>query len=238
MENKKSKLLRRLAVIKRKFKRFSKRNKYGWGITAVYLLMVFVLYLYKASHTKYTGMELNEWGDFLAGVFSPIAFLWLVLGYMQQGEELKQNTEALKLQKDELNNLAISTHEQLILALAHQNHLAEQEKPEISLSVIPSFEKNSISGINNQDSMILRNAHAIAKNIKVIFSEQQYGLDKLFQDINVLNVGESAVRKIPILDNAPDNINITITYKDTSSRDYKKEFEWQVKRRKILLKQG
>jgi len=47
-------------------------------------------------------MELNELGDFLAGFFAPLAFLWLVLGYLQQGEELQNSTKALQLQAEEL----------------------------------------------------------------------------------------------------------------------------------------
>lgn len=46
----------------------------------------------------------NEFGDFLAGAFSPVAFLWLVLGYLQQQKELQQNTRALELQAEELRN--------------------------------------------------------------------------------------------------------------------------------------
>jgi hypothetical protein len=46
----------------------------------------------------------NEWGDFFAGCFAPLAFLWLVLGYMQQGEELQLSTKALQLQAKELSN--------------------------------------------------------------------------------------------------------------------------------------
>ncbi|WP_024558301.1 hypothetical protein ACP26F_08445 [Franconibacter pulveris 1160] len=46
----------------------------------------------------------NEFGDFLAGLFSPLAFLWLVLGYLQQQKELQQNTHALTLQAEELKN--------------------------------------------------------------------------------------------------------------------------------------
>ncbi|WP_215903484.1 hypothetical protein [Acinetobacter brisouii] len=43
--------------------------------------------------------SLNELGDFLAGVFAPIAFLWLILGYVQQGKQLDQNTTALEQQE-------------------------------------------------------------------------------------------------------------------------------------------
>jgi hypothetical protein len=31
----------------------------------------------------------NEWGDWAAGMFAPVAFFWLVLGYFQQGDELR-----------------------------------------------------------------------------------------------------------------------------------------------------
>lgn len=49
-------------------------------------------------------LPLNALGDFFAGVFAPLAFLWLVLGYLQQGEELRLSTEALQLQARELND--------------------------------------------------------------------------------------------------------------------------------------
>ena len=46
-------------------------------------------------------ITLHEAGDFMSGFFAPVAFLWLILGYMQQGEELKENTKALAQQKEE-----------------------------------------------------------------------------------------------------------------------------------------
>jgi hypothetical protein len=44
----------------------------------------------------------NEWGDWAGGMFAPVAFLWLVLGYFQQGEELRDNVRALHLQEKAL----------------------------------------------------------------------------------------------------------------------------------------
>jgi hypothetical protein len=74
----------------------------GFFISAVYLLGVFVLvygrwgWLLSAS--------LNDIGDFLAGVFGPLALLWVVLGFLQQGDELRLSSEALMLQAEELRN--------------------------------------------------------------------------------------------------------------------------------------
>lgn len=57
-----------------------------------------------AEHSNLLAMKPNEFGDLLAGIFSPLAFLWLVLGYFQQGDELRASVAALELQGEELRN--------------------------------------------------------------------------------------------------------------------------------------
>ncbi|WP_049696063.1 hypothetical protein [Pseudomonas fulva] len=69
-------------------------------------------------------MELNSVGDFLAGAFSPLAFLWLVLGFAQQGLELRISSDTLKLQVKELNE---SVAQQKELAIATKETLKNQE---------------------------------------------------------------------------------------------------------------
>ena len=64
-------------------------------------------------------MPLNEVGDFLAGVFGPLAFIWLVLGFFQQGIELRQNSKALQLQADELRN-SVEQQRQLVQVTREQ----------------------------------------------------------------------------------------------------------------------
>jgi hypothetical protein len=88
----------------------------GWlgaVLTAIYLLVMLKL-VWGRVGTLQT-MELNALGDFLAGAFGPVAFLWLVLGFIQQGQELRQGTEALTLQAMELKN---SVEQQTIIAAA------------------------------------------------------------------------------------------------------------------------
>ncbi|MFW1736650.1 hypothetical protein ACG94V_17980 [Acinetobacter sp. ULE_I001] len=80
-------------------------------VSGLYLLLMIVLSVGDLSEFK--EMKPNEWGDFLAGTFAPLAFMWLVFGYRQQGEELKQNTEALKLQAEELKN-SVEQQKQLV----------------------------------------------------------------------------------------------------------------------------
>lgn len=69
-------------------------------------------------------LSLNELGDYLAGSFGPLAFAWLVFGYFQQGDELRQGTEALRLQTAELNNSVI---QQTKLASANEITLRNHE---------------------------------------------------------------------------------------------------------------
>jgi len=71
-------------------------------------------------------MAPNNIGDFLAGVFGPLSILWLILGFFQQGIELRQNTRALELQAEELRN---SVEQQKDLVEVSRDQIkAEHEK--------------------------------------------------------------------------------------------------------------
>ncbi|GHD63910.1 hypothetical protein [Jeongeupia chitinilytica] len=94
-------------------------------------------------------VTLDGWGNVLAGFFSPVAFLWLVLGYIQQGQELRQNSEALRLQAEELRNtveqqrIMSETQQQQLLHEQQQAELAAREKRAASR---PNFQIRFISG--------------------------------------------------------------------------------------------
>ncbi|MFT0866299.1 hypothetical protein [Pseudomonas sp. CAM1A] len=69
-------------------------------ITVSYLSLI--LGIVCARVRELISLPLNELGDFAAGAFGPLAFLWLVLGYRQQGKELSASTQALEMQVSEL----------------------------------------------------------------------------------------------------------------------------------------
>ena len=80
-------------------------SKTTTGLIGTALWVVIVVGVsFRGGTDEFVRMTPNEWGDFLAGLVAPIAFLWLILGYFQQGEELRQNTKALELQQKELQN--------------------------------------------------------------------------------------------------------------------------------------
>ncbi len=72
----------------------------GLALSGLYIAGL-VIYLVVQGQNP-ANLRLNELGDFLAGVASPLAFLWLVLGYFQQGREIRLSSKALHLQAREL----------------------------------------------------------------------------------------------------------------------------------------
>lgn len=100
------------------------------------LIYILIFHLWFADYSS--PMSLNELGDFLAGVFAPIAFLFLYLGYKQnseslkiQSEELRASTEALTLQVSEMKE---SVEQQKILSQLQKVELEEKH-----ISVTPVF---------------------------------------------------------------------------------------------------
>lgn len=84
------------------------RNKLLWsGAAASTAYVAAMLWFFGGRLNALLGQNLNEVGDFLAGVFSPLAFLWLVLGFIQQGKELQLSSSALQMQADELRSAVV-----------------------------------------------------------------------------------------------------------------------------------
>ena len=83
------------------------------------------------NNQSISDLTLNELGDFLAGSAAPLAVVWFFIGYLQQGEELKQNTEALMLQQKEMKIQSDQFAKQVSL-VGEQLHLAKfQERPRL-----------------------------------------------------------------------------------------------------------
>lgn len=110
----------------------------------IFISLFSIVYLYLTCNLiinfdELKALKLNEKGDFLAGIFSPLAFLWLVYGYLQQGKELKQNTTALKLQYQELAN-----------SVEQQRLLVETTQADLELTKTREFRQNNLDTIEAQ----------------------------------------------------------------------------------------
>ena len=100
------------------------RNLEWWApyITGLYIGGAIIIM--GAKFDDLVKLKLNEIGDLAAGVFGPMAFLWLILGYLQQGKELKASTKALRLQAKELNN---SVKQQSLMVASQERSLINYE---------------------------------------------------------------------------------------------------------------
>lgn len=106
-------------------------------------------YLIHRRWNELVALELNALGDFLAGAFGPLAILWLVLGYFQQGIELRLNSKALHLQAEELAN-SVEQQRELVKvardqyhsdreAMEHQMKALADERERIRAAALPKF---------------------------------------------------------------------------------------------------
>lgn len=143
------------------------RNKLAWVgtiFTAIYLF-AFTAFIFRRLPQLQT-MELNEVGDFLAGAFGPIAFFWLILGFMQQGAELRVSADALRMQADELR---ASVQQQTALVAAQQLSLENHERslePLLQLKYTGGHEDDG----DYYQGFLLTNLGSYCEGINIILS--------------------------------------------------------------------
>lgn len=71
-------------------------------------------------------LKANEWGDYLAGVFAPLAFIWLVATVWIQSSELREQRRELALTRQELADNRDVMKEQAAEARNQAKFIGEQ----------------------------------------------------------------------------------------------------------------
>ncbi len=99
----------------------------NWHILVSCAYLGFFLGLYFKATSFGNRLDLNELGDFLAGVVGPLALFWLVLGFFQQGKELQNSVAALRLQTRELK-ASVKQQSEMAKAAQKQNTLEEEHE--------------------------------------------------------------------------------------------------------------
>ena len=113
-------------------------DKLATVITLLWLLLFICLLIFNLD--TLVSMRLNEWGDFLAGATAPVAFLWLIVGYRLQKNELIMNTEVLKSQQIELSNQVKELSKQNEILLGTQKASETMALAAKSANALKSFE--------------------------------------------------------------------------------------------------
>ena len=174
-------------------------------------------------------MPLNEVGDFLAGVFGPLAILWLVLGFLQQGKELRQNTEALELQAEELSN-SVHQQEELVEISWRQHEVnveaLDAEKIRIKKLSEPNFSLLGFGGVRSRNyklSCIFINTGATA-----IHFNASIDTNCIVNPKTQFSIWEKQETKriefLLSLDMLPNTINIKISYSNELSEHFEQKF--------------
>jgi hypothetical protein len=171
--------------------------------------------IFKLAGSKIDALErmpLNEMGDFLAGVFGPVAILWLILGFFQQGHELRQNNEALRLQADELRNSVNQQKEMAGIAgrqLEAELLKANYEREQREAALLPSL--RLIANVPSADGSLnvnfyISNQGNNAEDISL------YCDDRFVGSTSSLETNQKTLFKtsLPVLD---EKYNIRIDYR-------------------------
>ena len=98
-----------------KVEKFPMNNsKFQYWFFIIFTIFYFIVLnkFFGITLDKVKGLEANALGDFLAGTFSPLAFLFLILGYLQTNKSLCQNTEAISQQAIAIQQQAESLKQQ------------------------------------------------------------------------------------------------------------------------------
>ncbi|MDD1959012.1 hypothetical protein NP534_02740 [Pseudomonas sp. 39004] len=144
-----------------------RRSLFWFGVVLTFVYAAFMYWAVGEKISALKAMELNAVGDFMAGVFSPLAFLWLVLGFVQQGFELRISSDALILQAKELK---ASVVQQTELAVATKQSLKYQGlllEPVFHLKFGGISEDFDESGRRETCSFTLSNVGATCEQIVV-----------------------------------------------------------------------
>lgn len=221
----------------------SKRLEFVGGLaTGAYLLLIACFVATRFS--EFTSLKLNELGDFLAGSFGPVAFLWLVLGFLQQGRELKLSTDALKLQAAELKN---SVEQQSIMAAAATQQIESQRQvlqlqiSEAERAIAASFQlRIGLKAGGKQpgtvlNRLILTNTGNIAEKVSVVLEP---GFESLRDwHAGTMNTGGSSEVELIFVPPADDLLgSCRITYSALDGKERKAFFSYAIPANEQFIK--
>lgn len=224
-------------------------SSFGVLVTLVYIAGIALL-RWPFSIDTLRNISINELGDFLAGVFGPLSLFWLILGFLLQKNELKQNREALLLQAQELRDTlyqhkeAVATSKEQLQAELKANELQEIQ---LNREILPRFtiitiEKKETPGsydpqldsLDPTASFIhiveFLNDGAPAANVTIMSNLSDRALATDIDRKIYVNTGESVKIswKLKKIDSLPQKATVTITYLDTIDRKHTKEFFFEL----------
>ncbi|MDV4263328.1 hypothetical protein ACG9XY_12435 [Acinetobacter seifertii] len=198
--------------------------------TVVYLAMV-ILYCFLDVKGMRT-LRPNEWGDFLAGFFAPLVFIWLIYGYHQQGKELSLQLEEVKNSVNQQTKM-VNFQQQEIDAkyfAAKPFFKIENPKFEITKEGDSTYDLQSNEPPEEPEEVTklffeIKNLGEVAKHISVIDSNTSQQLDTEYE------IKKDSAKRIffyiediynkELASNNEVEFYLTIIYFNTYGKEYK-----------------
>lgn len=136
--------------------RVTKPNHRRYRITGLIVTIAYVTLMLTVAirnEESFRTLRLNEIGDLVAGILGPLALFWLILGFWQQGDELRSSVEALMLQSEELRH-SVEQQRALVEVTRSQSEAQiealRDEKRAYERSLSPRFAFGGDGGTSNE----------------------------------------------------------------------------------------
>jgi hypothetical protein len=149
------------------------------GVWILAILPVLGLAIWKGQ--EFLGLELPQQIDVLAGVATVYALVFLILGYIQQGKELAQNTEALRLQTEELRS-SVEQSEELVKVTREQFELDQKARQEEDVR----------RKIMYQPSFVITEVKPFIRKLRTVGTTEGSGINVSVLSVRVINEGAQA----------------------------------------------
>jgi len=225
-------------------------NISSFGVTATAIYLAIIAWLrWPFSIQTLRVLHINELGDFLAGVFGPLALFWFILAFFLQKAELRQNRDAFLLQAKELRD-TLHQHEELVATSKKQleadlkaNELQEIQlnkeiQPRFTITNVGKVEKTGEYNVEKDRSehtgifihtVEFLNDGAPAANLTFMSHLSDRALATAVLRNHYINTGEKIKISWELEDEGlPNKATVTLHYFDTIEREQSKEFFFEL----------
>lgn len=199
----------------------------GLAITGFWISLVLIYVI--SNWPSFWTLQPNGMADFFAGAFAPLAFLWLVLGFFQQGEELRNSGKALWLQGKELQasveqqrELVNVTREQL----QFESRMLEEQRRELVRSAQPILRLRA--GHSYSASAGYRvHAFRISNTGKPCTEVTVAAANKVIMTTHLIETGKSEEFNLELPVGGCETIHVVISFLDAQMNEGSISFEVQ-----------
>ena len=202
-----------------------KRRKvtaWAWAATVAYgavlIALACMVFFGEEGVDEFLYMTLNEVGDLLAGIAGPLAFIWLVCGYLLQGIAIRQQAEQVALGAKALS-----------IQAAEMEQLKKRRRSEIS----PEFYLRCVDGNSSElgrrkIEIEIKNSGEIARNVELLF----FGAAGIEDPAHIAEIGRGhcADASIKFDENFKEKVRFLIKYINRDGDADERVFEMEIQR--------